>query len=282
MFRRVRLTALVFVVLIGACSRSGASDSPPAGWVEAEKGFGQLLAEGKTGEVVRICESFVRDYPDFPDGHLTLASALRDMGNDLRRAGSAGSLSRQTLERAGMHFERYHTLVGGNQRSIATSALVFLHDETGLNDPVKAEAFARRWTEERPDFLDAYVQHAGLLRKLNRHDEASAVIRKARGVSAAGLVGDEQMRTGLRAGWAATVAEHLHESPNLSPSDTREFADEAIALSTEVLKVNPNFFMALDAKAKALTVVAQRLESDPRRKAALMNEVEVLQRRMHQ
>jgi tetratricopeptide (TPR) repeat protein len=280
---RIRLTAVaLLIVFFAGCSRSDGTDDPPPGWVDAEKGLVGLSAEGKTGEVVRICESFVRDYPDFPDAHLTLAYALEQMGKDLRRAGSAGSLATQTLERAATHFERFHALVSGDKRFLATSALMFLHDERGLNDPIKAEAFARRWTEERPDFFDAYVAHADYLRKLNRHDEATAVIRKARGVSAAGLTGDEQMRAGLRAAWAATVAEHLQESPNLPLSDTREFADEVIAVSNDVLKVNPNIMMAIEAKAKALAVVAQRLESDPRRKTALMSEVEALERRMRQ
>ena len=274
------ISVALLVVSIGGCSQSRGSDDPPAGWAEAEKGFARLLAEDKAGEVARICEQFVRDHPDFPDAHINLAYALESAGKDLRRAGLAEA--RPTLERAATHFERYHALVTGDKRGQASSALMFLHDETGLNDPVKAEAFARRWTEERPDFLQAYVQHADWLRTLKRHDEASAVVRKARGIAGAELTGDEQMRAGLKAAWAANVAEHLQESPNLPPSDTREFADEVIALSNEALKVNPNIFMALQARATALTAMAERVESDPRRKAALVAEVKELERKMRQ
>lgn len=280
--RNHAFTAIALVVvIIGGCSRQGGGDGPPAGWAEAEKGFGPLFAQDKAAEVVRICEQYVRDYPDFPDAHVNLAHALESVAGDLRRSGNAEP-AKQSFERAATHFDRYHALVSGDKRAQASRALMFLHDETGLDDPVKAEAFARRWKEEQPDALEAHVHHAKYLRKLQRQDEASAAIRKARAVAAAELSGDEQMRASLRAAWAATVAEHLQESPNLPPSDAREFADEVIAASDEALKVNPTFFMALDAKAKALTVLAQRPDSDPRRKAALLHEVEALQRRMRQ
>lgn len=281
MRNRFTVIALALAVVIGGCSRPVGGDGPPAGWVEAEKGFAALFAQDKAAEVVRICEQYVRDHPDFPDAHMNLAGALESVAGDLRRAGSAESAT-QTFERAAEHYERYHALVVGDKRGYASRSLMFLHGETGLNDPVKAEVFARRWKEEQPEALPAYEHHADYLRQLQRHDEASAVVRKARAIAAAELTGDEQLRAALRAAWAVTVAKHLEESPNLPAPDAREFADEVIAASDDALKVNPAFFMALEAKAKALTVLAARLESDPRRKATLMKEVEALQQRMRQ
>lgn len=269
----------VSVTLNGGCSRNAGSDPPP-GWLEAEQGFARLFAEEQPAEVVKICERFVRDHPEFPDAHLNLAGALESVGKDIRRVGGDAALARQHLERAATHYERYHSLVGGNERAVASRALMFLHDETGLADPVKAEAFARRWAEEQPRALSAHVDHADRLRQLKRFDEASAALRTARGIASAEMTGDEQMRAGLRAAWAATVAEHLQESPTLPPAETREFADEVMAMANAALEVNPRIFMALEAKAKALTVLAERLESDPQRKNALLAEVKALEQKM--
>jgi hypothetical protein len=276
--RRI-LAVVIVLAAMGACSQRGNSGAPPAGWAEAEKGLARVYIEGKTAEVVRISEQFVRDHPDFPDAHRELAGALETMARDMRRAGTTSPLVAQNFERAAAHYERYHALAGADQRASASRALMFLHDEEGLNDPGKAESFARRWKEEQPDQLQPHVYHADRLRKLGRHDEASAVMRSAREVERATLTGDEQMRASLRAAWAADVLKHLQESPNLPAADTREFVDELMKVSDEVLKASPTNFSALQARAAALSIRAERLESDPARKKALLAEAGELERR---
>lgn len=274
-----RIVTALSLLALAACAQDAGS-SPPAGWREAEQGLARLYVEGKTAEVVRISEQFVRDHPEFPDAHLELAGALEAMARDMRRAGSTSPLVRQNFDRAATHYERYHALAGAGKRATGSRALMFLHDETGLDDAVRAEAFARRWREEQPDEVTPYAHHADYLRKLGRHDEASAVLRKAREVHNASMTGDAELRAALRMAWAATVLEHLQESPALAAPDTREFVDEVTTLSAEVLEANPNNLAAAQVKAGALTLRAERLEADPARKKALLAEAKELERRV--
>jgi tetratricopeptide (TPR) repeat protein len=270
------LVVMVMAVLLTGCGGGGdtgslvpAAENPmaaPEGWGDAERQAIALFADGRFDEAFAIHGQWVEKHPDFAEAHYSLADSHYVRSTQLRD-GTSEELTerRHHLEQAAAHFRRYRELARTHDpltRAQATGTLALVLSADGLNQLPEAEQVAREWTQEDPERAGAYEVLAQIQRDLGHPDAALETLRAA----------GRALRDDARPQYAALLAEHIDETRALTGEAVEPLLEEVHRIADARLQAEPKDVTALDAKILALRLQAERVETNPARRDALLAE----------
>ncbi|MEO5895370.1 MAG: TonB family protein [Vicinamibacterales bacterium] len=228
----------------------------------------KLVVDGRTTEAIRAVEKFLAAHPNIADVHFLLAGFYEQRTGFKSPPDAA---QRRDLETAAKHYLRTSELLPDPaQRFIIVWKLAKLYDVDQLNDPVRAEQYARLLVDEYPARGESHMAYARLLRGKGDIAGAADVMRKGRGAASMPI-------PGLLLAMQYPI-EHVQASRDLSRDMVRARLEEAIAAGDAILahadKEQADYRLATMGKAMALELEAERVAPDRRRRIALLLESE--------
>ena len=242
----------------------------PDGWSEADRQAIALFAEGKFDESFAIHQQWVDKHPEFAEAHYSLADSHFVRSVQLQGDGPEAEVKRKEhLQAAAAHFRRYRTLAKDEDpevRRLATATLARILSPEGLNELREAEEVARDWVGEHPENMTAYGTLAQILRAAGKADQVPEVLRDAKSA----------VRADDRDDYAELVIAHLEASAALPREQVESLLEEVRMIYEAELQTDARSWKAVSLKADALRLRANRLETNPARKRALLAEAEEL------
>lgn len=236
----------------------------PKGWDDAYRQVAELMLAGKGPEAIALLERVVTQAPDFIPARYELGSAHAHWAVELAlQDPPAADERRRHLELAATHFRRVAER-DSEYRPLAALRLMSLYgDEDDLNQPQEAIPFARLYVELSPSSASGHVQLARMLELTGDTEAGTAALLAARGP-----VRDDDERALL----ATSIIAHLGLAPAVPADDVRTLLDYAQPVVDAAIAREPENRRILLTKAAALMLRAERVETDPKVRKALLEE----------
>ena len=275
---RLLLVTMVLAGLAASGQRSSAQrqTTPPTSsalWDATATQVATLQLAGKHAEALKLLQAFVAKNPTVADAQFMLGSAHRDLANPLTNAAITPASRKAHLDNAVTHFQRALDLSReARMRYAILMMLTSLHDKDDLNQPALAEKFARRMIAEDPSEYMGYAKLSQILLGDVAALQDPARLRAAAEVLRAGRKAAPDLPSMYVLEFATVLVQTVKESASMNRADAQKVLDEARGLFDEMIKSNQEPFRALLGKAMALETYAKRVEPDPKRQAALLEE----------
>lgn len=262
----VGLSALTLTGCGGGTARETAATPPqtesakadailgdPPGWTDVNLKSAEFYRAGNYIEALKVLETFAQAHPSFDQVELMLGDNLLTMPSDDK------AVEREYREKAVGHLRRGLELAReDDSRDWGERRLLLLFSQQNLDRPADAEVVARSYSKRHPSEARGYGEVASALRRQQKHDEATRVLRDA-----SGLIED-----GGRRDYVESLVIHAQESPSMAPADQRQLLADASPVVQSLLTANPRDVQGLSIKARMVAVEA-RLEPNPAKKKAL-------------
>jgi tetratricopeptide (TPR) repeat protein len=228
------------------------------------------LMSDEPEQAAALMEVYVAANPRNADGQFTLAMAYEGIAFNIKLTGDPASPARiAQLEKAADRYRSYLALVrdvnDGSYRAAGLKSLARIYGREALNRPADAERAARQLLDEDRNSSESYLVLAKVLREVDRHGEATELLRKAR----FSLPASEQRPL------AAGMWLHALASPKLPRAEIQALVDDLSAIAEGWLANDPGNPTGPIAKRMAVELCANRLEQDPVRKRALLAEADL-------
>jgi tetratricopeptide (TPR) repeat protein len=232
-------------------------------WQNASK----LELDQKVTEAIALMEAFIRRNPNVADAHYYISSLFEQRSFLTENAAS----KRRDLESVAAHVVRAAALVKEpDMRFILAWKLARRYGPDDLNDPARAERYARELVEQHPTRAESYMVYAQLLREKGDIPRAAETMRQGRARS-------EMPLTGLLLTMQFSVEQVQHDRA-LSPEITQARLQEALSAAEEILamreKDERDLRLATMGKGMVLELQAERVARDRQQRIALLVESE--------
>jgi hypothetical protein len=235
----------------------------PAGWDDAYRRGERMMLDGRLQEAVALFEGIVKQNPGFDGGHFALGDAYDMMAAKLDPASSAGAPARRReLMLSAAQQYRAAAAGSGPYRPLAVVKLVRLYGPDELNQPADFVAFAREWVRTSPASGVARITLANGLLAQGNEAAATAALLEARAAI------DSEGQPLL----AASIVEYITKAPRAPASQVKQLLDYAEPILDREAARSPEPRTFLLAKAAALKLRADRVETDPARRRSLLAE----------
>lgn len=250
--------------------------TPPAAsaqWDATAAQVATLQVAGKSAEALKLLQAFVAKNPTVADAQFMLGSAHRDLSNSILNPAITPASRKAHLDNAVTHFQRALDLTrDARMRYAILMMLTSLHDKDDLNQPALAEKFARRMIAENPSEYMGYAKLSQIILGDLAALQDPARLRAAAEVLRAGRKAAPDLPSMYVLEFATVLVQTVKESASMNRADAQKLLDEARGLFDEMIKSNQEPFQSLLGKAMAIETYAKRVEQDPKRQAALLEE----------
>ena len=263
------MSCAIVALLAGSANvpaQTPAAAPAPEAWLKIHRETLEQMIGGKTAEAIAALQKVVATYPSFGEGHSALASAHEIAAERLESEGaSTAAARREHLQKAALHYQRGVDLTHVN-RAMDLGSLAGIYGPGALAQPVEAERYARRALADYPSGRDSHAILAWALLSRGQTQAAAAALKNAR--SAVGA--DKQLE------FAAALGELVRKVPAGSNTVAAALLSEMDAIAEAEIKATPARGEAYMVASIALDTRAQRLETDPARKAAMLDRAKTL------
>jgi hypothetical protein len=282
-FRDVCLAALVLVSAHKAAAdsrvavphaqqhRSGpeaSADKVDAAWIDAVTRARLLLATDDVPGADAIYVEFLTAHPKYGPAHEMVAERHWTRAHTLRNTSANAALRARLLELAATHYRQAAALAAHTVAELsALSSAIRLYGAQELNRPAEGEALARSAIVKHP--REPRLQYQLVEMQLSRAtpQRAENILRTAREAIAA-----------TSASWksAATFMwEIVRNDPALPPHTAEKVLVEAHSMLDEALRLKgADTAGILGLRAMVLRLQARRVEQDPARAKALVDQAD--------
>ena len=231
-------------------------------WQDASK----LALDAKYTEAIAVMEAFIRRNPNAGEAHYLVSSMYEQ-----RSFAATPAAKRRDIESAATHVARAAVLMTDpNMRFMMTWKLARLYGPDDLNDPARAERYARELVEKYPERAESHMVLAQLIREKGDIAGAAEIMRK-------GLAATELPVPGLLLAMQYPVEQVQHDR-GLAPEITQARLHEALAAADAILakpdKEERDLRLATMGKAMVLELQAERVARDRQERIALLVESE--------
>lgn len=238
----------------------------PAGWDDTSRRGQQLMLDNKTPQAIALFERAVKDAPNFDAAHYELGEAYRMRALELALEGPAQEQARQRhLGLAATHLRRAAEAAGAYEQ-LAWGRLLMLYGDDELNRPGELLDAARHYVRLSPSSVIGHVSLARALRAAGQGTAALAAL-----VNATRLVAPDGAHL-----LAVTILDLVATIPESRPADLQALLDYADPPLTRAIADDPDDRRSVMARAALLQLRAEKVETDPRRRAELRSESERL------
>jgi len=238
-------------------------------WQKISTAASKLELDNKTADAVALIQTYLARHANDGEAHFVQARFYEDLAGFDPAARTPAQ--RKHLESAARHYLRAADLLPDlDARFVSLWKTTNIYSD-GLNQPSEAERVARRLVKEQPERAQVHLIYANLLHQ--RGDLAGALegLRAARArVSVWPLTGQVQ--------FTQYVLESVQTSRDVPRETLRQLLDDAIA-ATDAIIADPQrtaqeYRLGTMARAMALELMAERVETDRQRRIALLVESE--------
>jgi hypothetical protein len=234
----------------------------PAGWDETSRRGQQLMLDNKTPQAIALFERVVKSAPDFDAAHYELGEAYRMRALELALQGPSQEQERQRhLGLAATHLQRA-AAPAGLYEQLAWGKLMMLYGKDELNRPLELVNAARQYVRVSPSSVIGHVNLARALRTTGQDSAALAALMNAR----------RQIAPDGAHLLAVTIVDFVATTSESRPADFKALLDYAEAPLKRAIADDPSDRQSVMAAAALFKVRAEKVETDPKRRAALLDE----------
>jgi hypothetical protein len=234
----------------------------PSGWDATLAQGQQLILDRKTPEAIALFERTVKAAPGFDGARFELGEAHRMRALELAIEGPSREKERQAhLQSAATHLRRAAS-AGGEYAQLTWGNLMLLYGEDELNRPSELVEVARHYVKLSPASVIGHVSLARALRATGQEMAALTTLVDAR----QRIAPDEAHLL------AVTAVDFVATTPESRPVEFRALLDYAEPALKRAIAEDPQDRRSVMALSALLQVRAEKVETDPARRATLRRE----------